>query len=55
LDENTGDLEDGNDDDTSGEERVQSQEGVSEGGEESQSGQQQGSTADGEAACSSLV
>ena len=49
MDENTGDLEDGNDDDMSGEERVQSQEGVSEGGEESQSGQQQGSTVDGEA------
>ena len=49
LDENTGDLEDGNDDDMSGEARVQSQEGVSEGGEGSQSGQQQGSTVDGEA------
>jgi hypothetical protein len=48
LDENTGDLEDGNDDDMSGEERVQSQKGVSEGGEESQSGQQQGSSVDGE-------
>jgi hypothetical protein len=48
LDENTGDLEDGNHDDMSGEAREQSHEGVSERGEGSRCDQQQCSTVGGE-------